>query len=110
MIVPVDLMIKMIECCYFTGCCKLCPFYKAPKFGVIGACVGQKKVGQTLLDWFIQIKIEEQAEQLKLFDPDKNTQEADEFEQDPAEAAQDPDGSEQDPAEATQDPDESETI
>lgn len=68
MIVPLDTLIEMVSCCYFIGNCKLCPFYKAPKFGVIGSCVGQKKVGDALLDTLLSYKAKEEAEQLDLFE------------------------------------------
>ena len=64
--IPVDYMIDMIKCCYFVGNCKLCPFYKAPKFGMIGQCQGPKKVGDALLTWFIKFKADEEAQQLEL--------------------------------------------
>ncbi len=66
-LVPLDDMINMIQCCYFVGNCKACPFYKKPKFGVIGRCPGQKKVGEALLDWFITIDQTDLFEQAELF-------------------------------------------
>lgn len=67
----IDEMIKMIECCYFTGACKLCPFYKAPKFGAVGKCEGMTKVGTDLLDWFCEVKAGAEADQPPLFTVDE---------------------------------------
>lgn len=64
--VSIDDMIQMVTNCYFTGKCKICPFYKAPKFGTIGSCVGSKKVGNELLDWFLYIKAKEELAQMEL--------------------------------------------
>lgn len=68
MYTSVDILIEMVKCCYFVGNCKLCPFYKAPKFGMIGSCVGPKKVGEGLLGFLINVKAKEEAEQLALFE------------------------------------------
>lgn len=69
MFVSVDILIEMVKCCYFVGNCKLCPFYKAPKFGMIGQCMGPKKVGDALLSFLISVKAKEELEQLGLLDP-----------------------------------------
>ena len=82
--VPVDYLIEMVKCCYFVGNCKLCPFYKAPKFGMIGSCLGPKKVGTELLDFLISVKAKEELQQLGLLDPDRPET------ADPADGAQDP--------------------
>lgn len=66
--VPVDFLIEMVKCCYFVGNCKLCPFYKAPKFGMIGSCMGPKKVGGEMLEFLISVKAKEELEQLKQLD------------------------------------------
>lgn len=71
MFVSVDILIEMVKCCYFVGNCKLCPFYKAPKFGMIGSCAGNKKVGEALLNFLISVKAKEELEQLSLLDPDR---------------------------------------
>ena len=63
----IDEMIKMVECCYFTGACKLCPYYKAPKFGAIGKCEGMRKVGTDLIDLMCWIKAETLKQQPDLF-------------------------------------------
>ena len=63
----IDEMIKMVECCYFTGACKLCPYYKAPKFGAIGKCEGMRKVGNDLIDLLCFIKANSMKEQPDLF-------------------------------------------
>lgn len=69
----VDILIEMVKCCYFVGNCKLCPFYKAPKFGMIGACSGPKKVGETLLNFLISVKAEKELEQLQLFNAEQES-------------------------------------
>lgn len=78
MFVSVDILIEMVKCCFFVGNCKLCPFYKAPKFGMIGTCMGPKKVGDALLSFLISVKAKEELEQLGLLD------------QDPEQAAEEP--------------------
>ena len=84
MFVSVDILIEMVKCCYFVGNCKLCPFYKAPKFGMIGQCMGPKKVGDALLSFLISVKAKEELEQLGLLDPDRPETEADPAEEAPA--------------------------
>lgn len=73
--VPVDYLIEMVKCCYFVGNCKLCPFYKAPKFGMIGSCQGPKKVGTGLLEFLISVKAKEEREQMELFEADPEPEE-----------------------------------
>ena len=78
MMMPIDSLIEMVKCCYFVGRCKLCPFYKEPKFGMIGKCMGSQKVGEALLDFLLMTKAKEQAEQLGLqYPPVLQEEEAD---------------------------------
>ena len=72
--VPTEVLIEFVQCCYFSGSCKVCPFYKAPKFGMIGKCMGSKKVGETLLNFLISVKSKEEAEQLELFEAGKKNE------------------------------------
>ena len=101
-IVDADILIEMVKCCYFVGNCKLCPMYKAPKFGMIGSCIGPKKVGGLMLDFLIRVKAKDELEQLQLIsqaqpeeaDPDDGAQDPDEGAQDPDDGAQDPEAAE----------------
>ena len=52
----------------------MCPFYKASKYGMIGKCVGSRKVGETLLNFLISVKSKEEAEQLELFEAGKKNE------------------------------------
>lgn len=40
---------KMVNCCYFVGSCRMCPFFKRSGFANIGKCSGEKEVGKALL-------------------------------------------------------------
>ena len=40
---------EMVNCCYFVGSCRTCPFFKRSGFANIGKCSGEKEVGKALL-------------------------------------------------------------
>lgn len=73
---------EMVNCCYFVGSCRTCPFFKRSGFANIGKCSGEKEVGKALLGILEPLLEAEKAKkQPTLFPvdegPDMNSVEAD---------------------------------
>ena len=64
---------QMVGCCYFTGRCRTCPFWKLSGFANIGKCLGPQVVGQALMDGIERlIKLEKEPVLFELDDGEKD--------------------------------------
>lgn len=77
---------EMVNCCYFVGSYRTCPFFKRSGFANIGKCSGEKEVGKALLGILEPMLEAEKAKQPPtLFDYEEGP-DMDEVNADPVEA------------------------
>jgi len=77
---------KMVNCCYFVGSCRMCPFFKRSGFANIGKCSGEKEVGKALLGILEPLLEAEKAKKQPTLFPVEEGPELDEVNADPIEA------------------------
>ena len=77
---------EMVNCCYFVGSCRTCPFFKRSGFANIGKCSGEKEVGKALLGILEpMLEAEKAKKQPTLFEMNEGP-EMDDVNADPVEA------------------------
>lgn len=77
---------KMVNCCYFVGSCRMCPFFKRSGFANIGKCSGEKEVGKALLGILEPLLEAEKAKKQPTLFPVDEGPDMDEINADPIEA------------------------
>ncbi|MBQ6519441.1 MAG: hypothetical protein IJI14_12025 [Anaerolineaceae bacterium] len=73
-------IVQMVNCCYFVGSCRTCPFWKRTGYAMTGSCRVPKAVGQVLLDVFEPMLNNEDEDQPRLFELEEEDPEEQEAE------------------------------
>lgn len=77
---------EMVNCCYFVGSCRTCPFFKRSGFANIGKCSGEKEVGKALLGILEPLLEAEKAKKQPTLFPVDEGPDMDAIDADPIEA------------------------